>query len=160
MINKSLFTSDNQKWETPIELFDKLNEVFDFKYDLAAEDITAKCKNYYTPEDDAFNYTWDQTSYLNPPYGREQIKWIERAYEQSKKNGNTIVCLIPARPDTKIWHNVIFNYAKSICFIKGRLKFGGSKDSAPFPSALIIFSNNLTDKQIELLDSLGKNFVM
>ena len=93
--------------------------------------------------------------WMNPPYGREQIKWIEKA---SKENATT-VCLIPARPDTKVWHETIFTEARGICFIKGRLKFGGSKDSAPFPSAIIVFGNELTDDQKEVLQNLGKLYI-
>ena len=92
---------------------------------------------------------------MNPPYGREQIKWITKAYEEVNKNLATTVCLIPARPDTKVWQNVIFPKAKAICFIRGRLKFGGSKDSAPFPSALIVFGDNITEKQKLCLKEFG-----
>lgn len=92
---------------------------------------------------------------MNPPYGREQIKWIEKAKKESESNSVNIVCLIPARPDTKVWHNIIFKYASSVCFIKGRLKFGESKDSAPFPSALITFGYELTCYQERCLKDLG-----
>ena len=77
---------------------------------------------------------------MNPPYGREIKKWIEKAYKESTK-GAIVVCLIPARTDTKYWHEYIFPYASEIRFIKGRLKFGNSANSAPFPSALVIFKN-------------------
>ena len=90
---------------------------------------------------------------MNPPYGRHQIKWIEKASMEADK-GATVVCLIPARPDTKVWHNVIFPKASCILFIKGRLKFGGSKESAPFPSALIVFGN-ITKEQEEALKEFG-----
>ena len=158
-MNDSLFSSNKQTWETPQELFDKLNNVFNFEVDIAAADDTAKCKKYYTKEDDGLVKDWVETCWCNPPYGREQIKWVERASEEVMKYNNTIVMLIPARPDTKVWHNIIFKYAKAICFIKGRLKFGNSKDSAPFPSAIIVFSNYINDEQIKVLNGLGKVFV-
>lgn len=158
MLNNSLFSNKDNSWSTPQDLFDRLNSVFNFDIDLAAADDTAKCKKYYTEEDDAFKYEWNEkNAYINPPYGRYQIKWIERASEQSIKYNNTIVMLIPARPDTKAWQNVIFKSASTICFIKGRLKFGNSKDSAPFPSALIVFGG-INDEQFELLNCLGKTF--
>lgn len=69
-----------------------------------------------------------------------------------------MVCLIPARPDTKVWHNIIFKHASAICFIKGRLKFGGSKDAAPFPSALVVFGDDITEEQEECLNDLGVVF--
>ena len=75
--------------------------------------------------------------FCNPPYGREIGKWVKKAYEEGQKE-NTLVCLlIPARTDTKYFHNYIYNKAE-IRFIKGRLHFGG-KDRAPFPSMLVIY---------------------
>ena len=155
MINKSLFSSKDQTWETPKEFFDKLNDVFDFSLDVCAVPETAKCENYFTPEIDGLAQKWgNNICWMNPPYGREQVKWIEKAAKESL-NGTTIVCLIPARPDTKVWQNIIFPNAKGVCFIRGRLKFGGSKDSAPFPSAIVIFGNELTNSQEDLLKSIG-----
>ena len=81
--------------------------------------------------------------WCNPPYGREQAKFVLKAYEESVKHNSTVVVLIPARPDTKLWQNIIFPNANQICFIKGRLKFGGAKESAPFPSALVVFGNEV-----------------
>ena len=78
---------------------------------------------------------------MNPPYGRDIGKWVKKAYEESLK-GAVVVCLIPARTDTKYYHDYIFPYAKDIEFVKGRLKFevnGKAKDPAPFPSAIIRF---------------------
>lgn len=156
-LNKGMFSSEDQKWETPQWLFDKLNNVFNFEVDIAAADNTAKCDIYYTEENDGFKYEWKETCWCNPPYGRHQIDWIRRASEQVDKYGNTIVVLIPARPDTKVWHDIIFKNSSYICFIKGRLKFGNSKDSAPFPSALVIFGG-ANKEQLNILNELGKTF--
>ncbi len=84
---------------------------------------------------------------MNPPYGRQIQLWLEKAYNESLKDSTTVVCLIPSRTDTKYWHNYCMK-ASEIRFIKGRLKFGNSKNSAPFPSAIIIFngSNDLKIK--------------
>jgi len=147
-------SSKDMTWETPQDLFDKLNKVFNFEIDVCAVPETAKCNIYFTPEIDGLKQKWVGNCWMNPPYGREQIKWLEKANQENA----TIVCLIPARPDTKVWHEVIFKNAKAICFIKGRLKFGGSKDSAPFPSALIVFGNELNNDQREVLSDLGKLF--
>ena len=155
MLNDSLFSSKDQTWETPQDLFDKLNSVFNFEVDVCAVPETAKCNTYFTPEIDGLKQEWKGFCWMNPPYGREQVKWIEKA---SKENATT-VCLIPARPDTKVWQEIIFKKAKAVCFIKGRLKFGGSKDSAPFPSALIVFGDKLTEDQEKLLKSLGKLYI-
>lgn len=77
---------------------------------------------------------------MNPPYGRDIKYWVQKAYEESLK-GATVVCLIPARTDTTYWHKYIFGKADDIRFIKGRLKFGYSKNSAPFPSAVIVYKS-------------------
>ena len=80
---------------------------------------------------------WVGRCWMNPPYGRGIGKWVQKAYEESLK-GTLVVCLLPSRTDTKWWHDYVMK-AKEICFIKGRLKFGGAKNSAPFPSCVVIF---------------------
>ena len=152
-LNKGLFSSKDQTWETPIDFFNKLDSIFKFELDVAASDDNHKCDRYYTEETDGLAQDWEGVCWMNPPYGRHQIKWIEKASEEANK-GATVVCLIPARPDTKVWHNIIFPKASCIAFIKGRLKFGGSKDAAPFPSALIVFGD-ITKEQEEALREFG-----
>lgn len=148
MNNNLMFSSNIQTWETPKSFFKKLNEEFKFNLDPCCEIVTAKCHKYYTEKENGLIQDWGgHTVFVNPPYGRHQIEWIKKAYEESKKENTIVVCLIPARPDTKIWHDIIFPYA-DIRFIKGRLKFGDSKNSAPFPSALIIFDKNKKQKNI------------
>lgn len=77
--------------------------------------------------------------FCNPPYGKEIGKWVKKAYEESKKNDTTVVMLIPARTDTAYFHDYIYHKAKEIRFVKGRLKFGQSKNAAPFPSMVVVF---------------------
>ncbi|HSQ89279.1 DNA N-6-adenine-methyltransferase [Romboutsia sp.] len=140
-MNKELmFSSNDQTWETPKDFFCELNEIFRFELDVCATDLTAKCNKYFTPKEDGLKQDWNGICWCNPPYSRELPKWTKKAYEESEKNSSTVVMLIPARPDTKIWHEIIFPYARGIFFIKGRLKFGDSRNSAPFPSALVVFS--------------------
>jgi len=79
---------------------------------------------------------WGQSVFVNPPYGREIVPWLKKAYEESLK-GKTVVCLIPSRTDTRWWHEYVMK--GKIWFLKGRLKFGGSKQGAPFPSAVVVF---------------------
>lgn len=158
MLNKSLFTSNDQTWETPKNLFNKLDNVFNFDLDVCALKETAKCSKYFTPEIDGLKQDWKETCWMNPPYGREQVKWVFKALEESNKHFNQIVCLIPARPDTKIWHEVIFPNAKAVCFIKGRIKFGDSTSSAPFPSAIVVFGS-INKEQIECLETLGRVYL-
>jgi hypothetical protein len=73
---------------------------------------------------------------MNPPYGRAIKDWMAKAYDSSK-NGAKVVCLVPARTDTAWWHD--YAMKGEITFLRGRLKFGNSKNSAPFPSALVVF---------------------
>ena len=133
------YSSKTNEWSTPQAFFDELNKEFNFTLDPCATSENAKCTKYFTVEDDGLKQDWSKdTVFMNPPYGREIKHWIKKAYEESL-NGATVVCLIPSRTDTAYWHNYIFGKADDIRFIKGRLKFGGSKNPAPFPSAIIIY---------------------
>lgn len=135
MINKGLFTSLTDNWETPQYLFDELDREFHFTLDPCSNDENAKCKKHFTIEDNGLLQDWNNDIvFMNPPYGREIGKWVEKAY----KSNTTVVCLLPARTDTKWFHDYIYNKSE-IRFIKGRLKFGNSKNSAPFPSMIVIF---------------------
>jgi len=136
-ISQGLFSSATDEWETPQDLFDELNAEFSFTVDVCALPINAKCSRFFTPEQDGLIQEWSlETCWMNPPYGRQIGKWIRKAYEESQK-GATVVCLLPARTDTAWWHD--YCVKGEIRFIRGRLKFGGSKNSAPFPSAIVIF---------------------
>ncbi len=139
------FSSSNNNWATPQDFFDKLNEEFHFELDVCATSENAKCKKYYSPAEDGLNQEWKGICWMNPPYGREIGKWMKKAFE-SALTGATVVCLVPARTDTAWW----FDYSANgeIRFIKSRLKFGGSKNAAPFPSAIIVFSGNTLCKGI------------
>lgn len=133
------FSSKSNEWTTPQYLFDELNEEFNFTLDPCATDENAKCSKYFTIEDDGLSKDWsNDVVFMNPPYGREIKKWIKKAYEESL-NGAIVVCLIPARTDTTYWHDFIFDKADDIRFLKGRLKFGNGKNSAPFPSAIVVY---------------------
>ena len=135
------------------DFFDKLNDLFGFTLDACASSDNAKVGNYYTVEQNALAQDWRGVVWCNPPYGREQVKFIEKARNESTKNGATVVVLIPARPETRVWQNVIFKDASQVCFVKGRLKFGGSKENAPFPSAMVVFGEFNCD-----LSVFGKTF--
>ena len=133
------YSSKSNEWATPQKLFDELNEEFNFTLDPCATDENAKCNKHFTIEDDGLSKDWSKdVVFMNPPYGREIKKWIKKAYEESL-NGATVVCLIPARTDTTYWHDFIFDKADDIRFLRGRLKFGNSKNSAPFPSAIVVY---------------------
>ena len=136
-MNDVLFSSKSVVWETPKDLFDKLNAEFHFDLDVCALPENAKCERYYTPEDDGLSQPWNGVCWCNPPYGRTIGKWVQKAYE-TFAGGGTVVMLLPARTDTKWFHEYIYNKAE-IRFIKGRLKFGNSKNAAPFPSMIVVF---------------------
>lgn len=130
------FSSKTDQWATPQWFFDKYNNIFNFTLDVCADEFNKKCDRYYTKEQDGLSQEWDGMCWMNPPYGREIIKWMQKAYESSL-TGATVVCLVPSRTDTKWWHE--YAIKGEIEFIKGRLKFGNVKNSAPFPSAIVVF---------------------
>lgn len=137
MNTQVMFSSKTPEWETPQKLFDELNKEFGFTLDVCATDQNAKCPRYFTKEINGLSQSWDnQIAWCNPPYGREIGLWIKKASEQQ---GGVVVMLLPARTDTKYFHEYIYGKSE-IRFIKGRLKFGNSKNSAPFPSMIVIFS--------------------
>ena len=136
------FSSKSNEWETPQDLYDKLDEEFGFTLDPCCTKESAKCDKYYTEEDNGLIQDWsNDIVFMNPPYGREIKFWIKKAYQESLK-GAVVVCLIPARTDTSYWHDYIFPHAKNIEFLRGRVKFevdGVAKNPAPFPSAVVVF---------------------
>ena len=137
------FSSKTDDWATPQEFFDDLNATFYFTLDPCASHENHKCAKYYTREDDGLSKSWaGETVFVNPPYGRDIKKWVKKAYEESKHA--TVVCLIPARTDTSYWHDYCMK--GEIIFIRGRLKFGNSKQSAPFPSAVVVFKKEASDE--------------
>lgn len=130
-------TSNTPEWETPQDLFDELDKEFNFQLDVCATKENAKVGRFYNKSEDGLSKEWLGTCWMNPPYGREIGKWVFKAFCEGK-NGTTVVALLPARTDTRWFHDYIYNKAE-IRFIKGRLKFSNSKNSAPFPSMIVIF---------------------
>ena len=136
---KVLFSSKEEKWATPQDFFDKLNDEFHFTLDAAASPDNAKCANYFTEEQDGLAQSWEgHTVWCNPPYCRKTGLWVKKAYEEHQRTGCTVVMLLPSRTDVRWFHDYILGKAE-IRFIKGRLKFGGNKNSAPFPSLVVIY---------------------
>ena len=135
-----MFSSKTPEWATPQAFFDELNKEFNFTLDPCATKENAKCKKFYTKEDDGLKQNWDnERVFCNPPYGSEIKDWVKKA---SEAKGGVVVMLIPARTDTKYFHEYIYHKSE-IRFIKGRLKFEGlqkGSGSAPFPSMIIIFN--------------------
>jgi phage N-6-adenine-methyltransferase len=142
------FSSERMDWETPQSFFDEVNAEFNLHLDVCATPQNAKLPDFLNPEEvDSLEEAWLRPRlqtylgqrarcWMNPPYGRQIGKWMRKAYEESL-NGALVVCLVPARTDTAWWHD--YAAKGEIRFIRGRLKFDGHRNSAPFPSALVIF---------------------
>jgi len=136
---KSMVSSKTNEWETPQWFFDELNEEFNFTLDPCSNG-NHKCDKFYTIKEDGLKQDWSKdVIFMNPPYGGHTGDWIKKALDESKK-GSVVVCLIVSSTDRSYWHNYIFPYASQIRFIRGRLTFGNVKSTAPFASAVVIFS--------------------
>jgi phage N-6-adenine-methyltransferase len=146
-----MFKSGKDDWETPPDLFAALDAEFHFKWDAAAtrdnSKVPGKC---FHPRYSAFDSLWTSNAspyWLNPPYSRGlQALFIAKARRDSLRYGSTVVCLLPARTDTKMFHEHIWDAEThqpregvEVRFLKGRLRFVGAKDAAPFPSMIVIF---------------------
>ena len=139
MNNELMFSSKTDLWSTPNDFFDKLNDEFHFTLDPCSTHENAKCYKHFTEEENGLLQDWgNEVVFCNPPYGRQIKDWVKKAYEESQKDNTNVVMLIPARTDTIYFHEYIYHKAE-IRFIKGRLKFGNAKNSAPFPSMVVIF---------------------
>lgn len=137
MINKALFSSAKEDWETPDELFEQYNRKYNFTLDVCADSKNHKCERYFTKEQDALKQNWDgERCWCNPPYGRTIGDFVKKAAESKALT----VMLIPARTDTKWFHIYIYMH-RPIEFIKGRIRFVGAESTAPFPSMIVIFDN-------------------
>lgn len=151
MLGSVHFSSKTDEWSTPDDFFAKVVAEFGpFDLDPCATAENAKAPKYYTKEQDGLSRDWFGRVWCNPPYGRAIGNWVREAsawtqtvrYPEGAPGGaELVVMLLPARTDTRWWHSYIVGRSISpeVRFIKGRLKFGGAKNSAPFPSALVIF---------------------
>lgn len=134
MFNKVMFSSQRLDWQTPKALYDELDKEFAFDFDPCPHD----------PIFDGLSISWGQSNFCNPPYGREIGKWIKKGFGEWQK-WKGIVFLIPSRTDTLWWHEYVMK-ADEIRFVKGRLKFGDATNSAPFPSAIVIYKKREVSK--------------
>lgn len=137
MISAALLSSAAADWTTPQDLFDELDAEFHFELDPCATPENAKCAAYFTAEQDGLVQPWaPAVVFMNPPYGRQIGRWVEKAEAESRA-GATVVALVPARTDTRWWHECIADH--EVRFLRGRLRFGSASSGAPFPSAVVIF---------------------
>jgi phage N-6-adenine-methyltransferase len=148
-MNKALLSSEKHNWMTPIELFEKINAHMNFELDPCAETDNLGIA-FYNKKTNGLLQSWkEMICFVNPPYGKDQKKWIEKALSEPK---SVSVFLIPARVDTKLWQEIIFKKAAKICFLKGRVSFIDPKtkkkaNPSPFPTALILFNAGYFDKR-------------
>jgi site-specific DNA-methyltransferase (adenine-specific) len=158
MMNRcqALFTGKYIEYGTPRKLYDELNEEFSFVLDAATTgDNPLKTPYYYTVAEDGLKQSWSVRNggnvYVNPPYGKNIIEWVKKASEESARHNITVVMLLPARTDTRFFHDYIYNKPNvEVRFIRGRLKFITSvqdvPNTAPFPSMLVIFNKSAAVK--------------
>ncbi len=137
MITRGMFTSSTGEWSTPQSVFDALDAEFHFTLDACATSENAKCAKFYAKEQDGLVQEWPGVVWCNPPYGRDIGRWICKGF-MAAQNGSTVISLIPSLTDTAWWHYYVMK-ADDIRFVRGRLKFGGTKCGAPFPSAIVVF---------------------
>lgn len=138
-ISKALYTSRTDEWSTPQNMFDELHREFNFTVDAAASKDNAKCKRYFDKETNGLMQNWaGETVWCNPPYGRQIGKWMKKALVESRHPRTTVVMLVPVRTETAWFHDYVYHRAE-IRFLRGRLKFGGAKNNAPFPSMVVIY---------------------
>ncbi len=139
------FSSETDMWATPQALFDELHREFEFTLDVCATTGNAKCPAFYDEATDGLEQDWMGTCWMNPPYGDAIAKWVTKAYTAAQ-GGATVVCLLPARIDTGWWWDCC-RYGE-VRFLRGRLKFGDATNSAPFPSAVVIFGPSIQERTV------------
>ena len=131
-------SSLTDQWATPQYLFDQLDREFHFDLDVCADETNHKCARYFDRSMNGLEQEWTGTCWMNPPYGREIGKWFEKANLSARGGGAVVVCLLPARTDTRWWRDHVME-ATELRFIQGRVRFGNADTGAPFPSVIAIF---------------------
>jgi phage N-6-adenine-methyltransferase len=149
---KSMVSSKSNEWATPQKLFEYLNKQWNFTLDPSATQENAKCAKFYTINDDGLSKSWaGERVFCNPPYGGHTKEWLQKAVDETK-NGVVSVFLIVSSTDRSYWHDLISRHASNIFFLRGRVKFGGSKSTAPFASAIVVFKPEREKTEIDFLD--------
>lgn len=123
-------------WATPTWLYQALDREFGFTLDPCSDGANARCARFYTPKENGLLRDWGtEVVFMNPPYSALE-EWVRKGYGAAQE-GATVVALVPARTDTRWWHEYVMK--AEVRFIRGRLKFGNAENSAPFPSAIVVF---------------------
>jgi site-specific DNA-methyltransferase (adenine-specific) len=138
--NPGLYSSATDEWATPQAVFDYLDSIFSFTLDPCASPDNAKCERYFTVEQDGLLQSWQgERVFVNPPYGTAIADWLRKGYREAR-GGALVVFLVPARTDTRWWHD--YAIKGEVHLLRGRLKYNDGDDSAPFPSAVVVFYPN------------------
>ena len=159
MVNPALFSSQRDDWATPRWLFDRLDSEFGFTLDPCATRENATCPRFYTPAEDGLRQSWRGSVFVNPPYGGQIERWIQKAHESACENGATVCLLLPSRTDTRWFHRFALPFASELRFFRGRLRFEGAKHSAPFPSVLVVFRPSLPQPGPQVAPLLVTSFL-
>lgn len=143
---QTLFSSATDEWATPRGLLEVIRQEYPITLDVCANADNAVCANYYGKEADGLAQPWRGVCWMNPPYGRGIGAWIAKA-ARSAREGATVICLLPSRTDTAWWHDYCEPVLRGrtpgeVVFLRGRLKFGGCPNPAPFPSVIVVFKPN------------------
>lgn len=149
---QTLMSSVSEEYETPLDFYNKLSQRYGpFDLDPAATAANAKAPKFYTKVDDGLAQSWFGSVYVNPPYGRDISRWIQKAITEVYSVGSCdrVVMLLPARTDTKWFHELVWDNADKILFVKGRLNFVGASSSAPFPSIVAVFQGRLPTRNMD-----------
>lgn len=149
-MNRVLLSRQSDEWATPESVFGPLHEEFAFGLDVAATEDNAKVPEFFNSAHDALQCDWrdaggqGRTCWMNPPYSRCREFMGKAAAEASR--GCTVVALVPARTDTRWWHDCVWDVSRheprpgvEVRFVRGRIRFVGASAGAPFPSAVIVF---------------------
>lgn len=148
-----MFSSKTGKWDTSDGLIADLSTVFKWDLDVCASRPNV-CANYYDENANGLMHDWRGLCWMNPPYGPAIGDWVGAASIFAHSFEETaVVCLVPARTDTRWWQDNV-GCASLVVFIRGRLKFGNAKNSAPFPSAFVVFGE-INQEQRDKLASYG-----
>lgn len=140
-----LKVTNNPEWATPQYVFDRLDREFHFTLDVCADETNRKCERYFgrggMAEDGLAGKWKDETCWMNPPYGRAITDWVRKAHASVSLYPSTVVVgLVPCRTDTRWWQDYVMQAAE-VRFVRGRLQFGDSGQSAPFANAIVVWRN-------------------
>lgn len=135
-VKQTWFKRDKVDYATPLDIFDPLNKEFGFTLDVAASIDNAKCKKFFSKENNGLAQKWEGVCWMNPPFGKEMKQWVKKAFEEWK-TGVTVVCLLPARTNTAWWHDWVMK--GEVRFIRGEVKFEGFDRGLWMPMAIVVF---------------------